>query len=104
MSDAWTTIAVLALATAAIRAAGPVALGSRDLPPVVMRVIALLAAAILAALVVTQTFAGGDDELELDERALGVAAAAGWLWRRPESILGPVAAAAVVAAAARALL
>ena len=104
MSDAWTTILVLAAATAMIRASGPLALGARALPPAVLRVIALLAASILAALVVVQTFAGGDDHLELDARVLGVAAAAGVLWRRPDSIVGTVVAAGIVAAGARALL
>ena len=104
MSDTWTTIIVLAAATALIRASGPIALGARALPPAVLRVIALLAASILAALVVVQTFAGGDDRLELDARTLGVAAAVPVLWRHPESIVAAVAVAGIVAAGARALL
>ena len=32
MTDVWVTIAVLTVATALIRAAGPVLLGGRDLP------------------------------------------------------------------------
>jgi branched chain amino acid efflux pump len=74
VSDVWTTVIVLAVVTALIRASGPVSVGGRELPPKVMRVIALMAASLLAALVVVETFAGGDDTLELDERALGVAA------------------------------
>jgi len=80
MTEVWITIGLLALATAAIRAAGPVLLGGRDLPPRLVGVIALLAPALLAALVVTQTLgapAGG--ELEVDARTVGVAAAGGVL-------------------------
>lgn len=103
MSDVWTTIVVLAVATAAIRALGPVSLGGRELPPLTMRVISLIAASLLAALVVVETFAGGDDTLELDARALGVAAAGGVLLVRHDALLAAVGAAAVVAALARAL-
>ena len=55
MTATWTTIGVLAVVTAAIRASGPVLLGGRDLPPRLVAVITLLAPALLAALVVTQT-------------------------------------------------
>ena len=68
MSAAWITIGVLALATAAIKAAGPVVLGGRPLPPRVTAVVVLLAPAILAALVVTEAFATGRS-LAIDERA-----------------------------------
>jgi branched-subunit amino acid transport protein len=77
VTEIWLTIAVLALATAAIRASGPVLLGGRMLQAPVMRVIGLVAPALLAALVVTQTFgapAGGT--LEFDARIAGVGAAA----------------------------
>ena len=73
---AWVTIGVLAVATAVIRGAGPVLLGGRPLPPRLLGVIALLAPALLAALVVVETFgapAGG--ALQLDARIAGVAAA-----------------------------
>ena len=55
------------------KAPGPVLLGRRDLPPRVASVVEVLAPAMLAALVVTQTV-GGDRELVLDERLAGVAA------------------------------
>ena len=57
MSEVWITIGALAVATAMIKASGPVVFGGRALPEPAMRVISLLAAALLAALVVTQTFA-----------------------------------------------
>jgi branched-subunit amino acid transport protein len=103
VSDAWTTILLLTVGTAVIRASGPVSVGGRELPPALMRVIALVAASLLAALVMVETFAGGDDTLELDERALGVAAAGGVLAVRHDAMLRAVLAAAAVAALARAV-
>jgi hypothetical protein len=57
-------------------------------------VISLLAPALLAALVMTETFRGEGSELTLDERAVGVAGAAGVL-----AIRGPLVLALVVAMA-----
>ena len=101
MSPVWATIVVLAVATAAIKAAGPLTLGGRALPAPVLLVISLLAPALLAALVVTQTFAE-DGELVLDARAAGVAAAAVALVVRAP-LLVTILAAAVVTAGVRAL-
>ena len=75
MTDVWITIGVLAVVTAVIKAAGPVAVGGRELSPPAIRVISLLAPAVLAALVVVGTFAH-DRDLTLDARAIGLAAAA----------------------------
>ena len=75
MSALWISILTVALASAAIKAAGPVFVGGRDLPEWTSSVIALLAPALLAALVVTETF-GEDGRLVLDARAIGVAVAA----------------------------
>jgi branched-subunit amino acid transport protein len=102
MTEVWVTVGTIALATAVIRASGPVILGGRKLPPRLMDVIALLAAALLAALVVVETIGGGDRSLELDPRLLGVAVAGGVLVTG-RSMLWAVAAAAVTAAAARAI-
>ncbi len=104
MTAVWVTIGVLAVATAAIRAAGPVLLGGRELPAPVQEVIGLLAPALLAALVVVETFSGpAGGELEVDERVLGVGAA-GIVLARGGSLLPAVAIAAIVTAVARALL
>ncbi len=103
MTSVWVTIGALAVTTALIRASGPVALGGRELPPRVMDVIALVAAALLAALVVVETFAGEDGALELDARAIGVAAAAFVLLVLRASMLWAVGAAAVTAALVRAI-
>jgi branched-subunit amino acid transport protein len=74
MNPQWTVIALVGAATIAMKGAGPVLLGGRALPPRVLRVLRLLAPALLAALVVTQTFVSAG-RLVLDPRSLGVAAA-----------------------------
>jgi branched-subunit amino acid transport protein len=74
MTDVWIAIGVLTVVCFTIKAVGPVALGGRDLPAAAERLIVLLPAALLSALVVVQTFASGR-ELVLDARAAGVAAA-----------------------------
>jgi branched-subunit amino acid transport protein len=103
MSDIWSPIVALAFVTAVIKASGPIALGGRALPPVVLRVIALVAPSLLAALVVVETFAGSDQKLELDPRVLGVAGAAVVLGFRRDAMLTAVIVAAAVAAFARAV-
>ena len=103
MSEVWLTIAVLAVATAVIRATGPVLVGGRELPERLQSVLALVAPALLAALVVTQTIGAPEGgELELDARIAGVAAAAGVV-AVGGSLLPVAAAAALVTALARAL-
>ena len=71
----WVVIAVVGALTMAFKATGPVLLGGRQLPQRVSAIVGVLAPAMLAALVVTQTV-GGDREIVLDERLLGVAAGA----------------------------
>ena len=99
MSAAWTTIAGLAVATAAIKGLGPVLLGGRELPPWALSLISLVAPALLGALVVVETFGKGKD-LVLDARAAGLAAAAVVLAMRL-SVLWAVGAAAAAAALVR---
>ena len=101
MSALWVAIVVVTLASAVIKAGGPILVGGRELPPRVNAVIALLAPALLAALVVTETF-GDDGHLVLDERTLGVGAAAVALALRAPVLLA-VALAALVTALARLL-
>ena len=98
MRTLWVTIVAVALANAAIKAVGSVLVGGRrDLPPRAVAVITLLAPALLAALVVTETF-GEDQHLVLDERAIGVAVGGLALLLR-----APVLIAVALAAAATAL-
>ena len=68
-------LGLLAVGSFALKAAGPVAAAGRELPPRFRAVAELLPAAMLAALVVTQTLgvAGG---LGLDARVVGLGAAA----------------------------
>ena len=99
MSTLWVAIVAVTLASAAIKAAGPILVGGRELPPRVNAVIALLAPALLAALVVTETF-GDAAHLVFDERALGVGVAAVALTLRAPVLLA-VALAALVTALAR---
>ena len=96
MSRVWVTILALAAATVAIKASGPLLVGGRSLPPLALRVIALMAPALLAALVVTQTFAG-EGELTLDARAAGLAAAAAAVALRASLLVTMVAAALTTA-------
>lgn len=97
MTALWITIVAVALTNAATKAAGPILVGGRELPPSVGAIIVLLAPSLLAALVVTETF-GEDGRLVLDERAVGVAVAAVALTLR-----APVLLAIVLAALATAL-
>jgi dihydrodipicolinate synthase/N-acetylneuraminate lyase len=95
-------IAALALATIALKLAGPLLLGGRALPAGALAIVELLASALLAALVVVETFGNGRS-LTLDARALGVVFAAVALTRRAPVIVAVVCAAAV-AALARAIV
>ncbi len=101
MTAVWVTIGLLTVGTVAIKAAGPVALGGRDLPPRLNGVVARLAPALLAALVVVETFDRGH-ELAVDESAIGLLAAAAALAARLPMVV-VVLIAAVVTAVLRAL-
>ena len=77
----WLLIGLLALTTAAIKAAGPISLGGRELPEWSSRVIASMAPALLAALVVTAALADGE-KLAIGADTAGVAGAGVALWLR----------------------
>jgi len=100
VSDAWLAVIIVGMATIAIKAAGPVAVGGRELPQPVSQLVGALAPALLAAFVVTSTFGAGE-RLVFDERALGLGAAAVCIWLRAP-LLVSIVAAAVVTALARA--
>ena len=68
-------VLLLGLGAYACKVTGLVVIGSRRLPPVVERCLALVPAALITALIVKDTFSTGQD-LVLDARAVGVAAAA----------------------------
>jgi hypothetical protein len=58
-NEVWVLVAGLIVTTAAIKAAGPALVGGRDLPAPFMKVVALAAPPLLAALVVTNVLADG---------------------------------------------
>ncbi|HEY1356818.1 MAG TPA: AzlD domain-containing protein [Thermoleophilaceae bacterium] len=97
MTEVWTTIGVLAVVGAVIKASGPVLVGGRELPGWANGVIALLAPALLAALVLVDTFAS-DRSLVVDARAAGLAAAIAAIAVRAPLLVVVVGAAAVTAA------
>ena len=92
----WAVIALAALTTFVTKGIGPAATGSRELPPWAVRVVVLLAAPLLAALVVTNALADGD-ELHVGADTVGVLVAAVLVWRRVHVVVVVVAAAAVTA-------
>ncbi len=98
MSGVWLTVAVVGAVSVSMKVLPALLLGGREVPAVVTGIFEALAPALLAALVVTQTF-GGDEELVLDPRAAGLAAAAVAVAAR-----APVVAVAVVAAVAAAIV
>ena len=94
----WIVVVVVGLVSIVFKAAGPVFVGNRTLPPRVESVVALIGPVMLTALVVTQTV-GGDQQIVLDARLPGVAAAAVAVWRG-----APVVVAMLVAAFVTGLL
>lgn len=100
-TTAWLAVVLVALTTFGSKGLGPLTLGSRELPAPVVRVVVLLAAPLLAALVVTTALADGG-ELNVGADTAGVAVAGLLLWRRAP-VLVVVVAAAVVTAALRGL-
>jgi branched-subunit amino acid transport protein len=94
VSPVWIVIVLVGAATVALKAVGPVVLGDRELPAPLSAVLFLLAPALLAALIVTQAV-GGKREIVLDERLVGLGAAAvALLLRAPLLVVIVVAAAA----------
>jgi branched-subunit amino acid transport protein len=93
----WAAILALAAGTYAMKAAGPVLLGGLRLPQRVERIVDLIPAALLAALVAVQTLTHAGD-LTLDARAPGVAAAGLAAWRGAPFLVVVAVAMAVTAA------
>jgi branched-subunit amino acid transport protein len=101
MSAAWVVVLGASAGTLVLKGLAPAVLGGRALPSRLAGVMALLAPTLLAALIVTNTFATGR-ELVLDPRAAGlVAALVAVLLRAP--VLVVIAVAAATAAGLRAL-
>ena len=73
LSAAWATVIAVGAGTVVLKAVGPVGVSGRRLPPRVGELLEMVAPAILAALVVTETFASGRS-LVVDARLAGLAA------------------------------
>jgi hypothetical protein len=101
MTAVWLAVALVGVATVALKGAGPLVFADRPLPRTFALVMPLLAPCLLAALVMGQTVADGR-AVVVDARLAGVAAAAVALALRAP-LLVVLASAAGVAAAARAL-
>jgi branched-subunit amino acid transport protein len=103
MSAVWISVIVVGVATMAIKAAGPLLLARRTLPPRAQAALEHLAPALLAALVVTQALGGDNGGFTIDARLArlaGLAAAAvALLLRAP--LLVVITVAAVTAALVR---
>lgn len=96
MNASWLVVMAVGIGTIAIKASGPVLLGGRPLPERLQGVVALLAPALLAALVATNTFGSGQS-LVADARLIGVTIAALALFLRAPILLVVVVAAASAA-------
>ena len=70
----WTLVFLLAGGAYFFKVLGLVVIGDRPLPPVLERCLALIPAALIAALILKDTFSVGR-HLQIDARAAGVAAA-----------------------------
>jgi uncharacterized membrane protein len=97
----WWAILALAAGTYVCKAAGPVALGARVVPPRAQNALTLVSVTLLAALVAISTFGHGR-ALALDARAAGLAVAMAAVWlRAPFAVV--VIASTLTAAGLRAL-
>jgi branched-subunit amino acid transport protein len=102
VNHAWIVIAGLAVSTFAIKAAGPLILGGRDLPGWAVSIVALLAPALLAALTAVEALSAEHGSLHVDARTAGVAAAGASVLARAPLIV-TLGLAAGVAAGIRAI-
>jgi branched-subunit amino acid transport protein len=88
----WPALLGLCAVSYALKAAGPVLAGGRQLGPRVRRALDLVALPLLAALIVVQTLGVGH-RLVLDARAPALAIAAVLVWRRAPFLVVVLAAA-----------
>ena len=87
----WWAVLALAAGTYVLKAAGPLALGSRTVPPPLQRSLNLVSVTLLAALIAISTFGDGRS-LVLDARAAGGGVALAAVWLRAPFIVVVVAA------------
>lgn len=92
----WWSIIGLAVTTALIKAAGPIVFGGRTPHPAFLRVVAMMAPALLAALVITSALADGR-HVHAGADTVGVLAGGVLLWRGRSVVLAVVVAVVVTA-------
>lgn len=92
----WWLVVALSAGALALKVAGFVVVGSRKLPSSLEQCLLLIPAALLAALVVKDTFSSAH-ELVIDARTVGLAVAIIAAWRKAPLIVVVVLAAAATA-------
>ena len=92
----WTLVFGLAAGAYSFKVLGLVVIGDRSLPAALERCLALIPAALIAALIVKDTFSIGQ-HLSIDARAAGVGVAVIAAWRKAPVILVIVLGAATTA-------
>jgi branched-subunit amino acid transport protein len=92
----WWVVVWLSLGAYAFKVLGFVVIGSRKLPRPLERCLLLIPAALLAALVVKDTFST-QQTLAVDERAVGLAVALLCVWHKRSLVVTVVAAATATA-------
>jgi hypothetical protein len=97
MTAVWITIAALTVGTFAAKASGTLVLGTRTPGERTLSMTALVAPALLAALVVYETFSAHGDGITLDARTAGLGAAIVAILARAPMLLVMLIAAAATA-------
>ena len=98
VSEVWLAVMIVGSGAIMMKAAGPVAVGGRELPERAMLLVSALAPALLAAFVVTNTFGQGRS-LVVDACAPGLLAASVCIALRAPLLVSIVTAGAVTAIA-----
>ena len=98
MTAVWLTVAALIVGTFVTKALGTLVLGSHEPGERTMAVTALVAPALLAALVLYETFSNHGEGITLDARAAGLGTAVIAIAARAPMIVVVLLAAAVTAA------
>ena len=92
----WVLILALAAGTVLFKVTGPLLAGGRQPPAPLLRVIGLLAPALIAALIVSDTFTSGQ-HLTIDARVVGLGVGAIALWFKVPAVAALILAAVTCA-------
>lgn len=93
----WWLVVLLGAGAYTFKVLGLIVVGDRPLPAVLERCLSLIPAALIAAIVVHDTFGLGGQQLQIDARAAGVGSAVVLSWRRAPFIVVVIVGAAVTA-------